>query len=58
MPIDVSAASYIPGVSLARGSDVSEPVIPAGSGAAGSGAKGFASSACLADLLSGAFVDS
>ena len=33
MPIDVSPASYSPGVSLARGSFTSDPVIPAGSGA-------------------------
>src|SRR6185436_14074466 len=48
MPIDVSAASYIPGASLARGSLASEPVIPAGSGAAGSGANGFASASFVA----------
>ena len=33
MPIDISPASYIPGVSLARGSLASEPVIPAGAAA-------------------------
>src|SRR6266566_4120220 len=41
-PIDVSPASYIPGLSLARGSFASEPVIPAGNGGAGCGANGFA----------------
>src|SRR5438128_3489462 len=41
-PIDVSPASYIPGLSLARGSLASEPVIPAGNGGAGCGANGFA----------------
>ena len=57
MPIDVSAASYIPGASVARGSVVSEPIIPAGRGGAGSGANGFASPFWLAGLVSGAFVD-
>src|SRR5579859_3315876 len=41
MPIDVSPASYSPGVSLARGSLASDPVIPAGSDGAVSGANGF-----------------
>src|SRR5215210_2868644 len=41
MPIAASPASYIPGDSLARGSLASEPVIPAGSGGADSGANGF-----------------
>src|SRR5205823_14877625 len=41
-PIDVSPASYIPGLSLARGSFASEPVIPAGNDGAGCGANGFA----------------
>src|SRR6266852_9792822 len=45
MPIAASPASYIPGVSWARGSAVSEPVIPAGRGGAGSGANGFAGGA-------------
>src|SRR6266513_1791553 len=49
MPIDVSAASYIPGASLARGSLASEPVIPAGSGAAGAGANGLAGAAGVAE---------
>src|SRR5437870_9923201 len=44
-PIDVSPASYIPGLSLARGSLASEPVMPAGSGGAGCGANGFAGGA-------------
>ncbi len=44
MPIDASPASYSPGVSLARGSFASDPVIPAGSVGAGSGANGFLSS--------------
>src|SRR4030095_5271309 len=57
-PIDVSAASYIPGASLARGSLASEPVIPAGSGTGGSGAKGSAFTSWLADLVSGVCVDS
>src|SRR5439155_25641257 len=56
MPIDVSPASYIPGVSLARGSVASEPVIPAGRGGAGSGANGFAPPFWVAGLVSGAFV--
>src|SRR5436309_12186692 len=54
MPIDVSPASYIPGVSLARGSLASEPVIPAGSGGADSRANGFPLP-WLAGLVSGAF---
>ena len=41
MPNAASPASYIPGDSLARGSLASEPVIPAGSGGADSGANGF-----------------
>src|SRR5215213_2517932 len=41
MPIAASPASYSPGDSLARGSLASEPVIPAGSGGADSGANGF-----------------
>src|SRR6267378_433043 len=57
MPIAASPASYIPGVSLARGSLGSEPVIPAGRGGAGSGANGFAPPFWLAGLVSGAFVD-
>src|SRR4030081_2470128 len=57
MPIDASPASYIPGVSLARGSLASEPVIPAGRGGAGSGANGFAPPFWLAGLVSGAAVD-
>src|SRR5215210_9137039 len=52
MPIAASPASYIPGDSLARGSLASEPVIPAGSGGADSGANGFAPS-WLAGLDSG-----
>src|SRR6266853_188289 len=44
MPIDASPASYSPGVSLARGSFASDPVIPGGSVGAGSGANGFLSS--------------
>src|SRR5713226_1275422 len=58
MPNDVSPASYMPGVSLARGSIASEPVIPAGRGGAGSGANGFAPPFWLAGLVSGALVDS
>src|SRR6266403_2795595 len=54
-PIDVSAASYIPGASLSRGSLASEPVIPAGSGAAGSGANGFSSPSCLVGFVSAGF---
>src|SRR4051812_15903228 len=57
MPIAASPASYIPGDSLARGSPVSEPVIPAGSGGAGSRANGFPPS-WLAGLDSGAFMGS
>src|SRR6266550_792099 len=57
MPIDVSPASYIPGVKLARGSVASEPVIPAGSGGAGSGANGCAPLFWFAGLVSGAVVD-
>src|SRR6266852_9719442 len=57
MPIAASPASYIPGVSLARGSAESEPVIPAGRGGAGSGANGFAPPFWLAGLVSGAVVD-
>src|SRR5882724_12635869 len=56
-PIDVSAASYIPGASLARGSLASEPVIPAGSGAAGSGANGFSSPSLLVGFVSAGFAD-
>src|SRR5438445_11694559 len=41
MPEAASPASYIPGVSLKRGSLTSEPVIPAGNGGAGLGANGF-----------------
>src|SRR5207244_11486837 len=44
-PIDVSPASYMPGLSFARGSLASEPVMPAGSGGAGRGANGFAGGA-------------
>src|SRR6266576_7187530 len=58
MPIAVSAASYIPGASLARGSLASEPVIPAGSGAAGSGANGFFSPSSLVGFVSVGFPDS
>ena len=54
MPRDVSPASYIPGARLARGSAVSEPVIPAGSGGADSGANGF----WLAGLVSGVLMTS
>ncbi len=43
MPIFTSPALYIPGASLARGSLASEPVIPAGSGGACSGAIGSCS---------------
>src|ERR1700735_1362605 len=43
MPIDASPASYIPGVSLKRGSFTSDPVIPAGSAGAGCAANGFSS---------------
>src|SRR2546423_15686830 len=57
MPNAASPASYIPGVSLARGSAVSEPVIPAGRVGAGSGANGFAPPFWLAGLVSGAVVD-
>src|SRR4030095_4608803 len=57
-PIDVSAASYIPGASLARASLASEPVIPAGSGAAGSGANGFSSLVLLVGFVSEGFTDS
>src|SRR3979409_2450601 len=57
MPIAASPASYIPGVSLARGSAVSDPVIPAGRGGAGSGANGFAPPFWLAALVSGAVLD-
>ena len=56
MPIAVSPASYIPGVKLARGSVASEPVIPAGSGGAGSGVDGFAPLFWFAGLVSGAVV--
>src|SRR5215212_7187180 len=52
MPIAASPASYNPGDSLARGSLVSEPVIPAGSGGADSRANGFPPS-WLAGLDSG-----
>src|SRR6266851_5004725 len=58
MPNDVSPASYMPGVSLARGSIASEPVIPAGRGGAGSGANGFAPPFWLAGLVSGGLADS
>src|SRR5712692_3057563 len=58
MPNDVSPASYIPGVSLARGSAASEPVIPAGRGGAGSGANGFAPPFGVAGLFSGGLADS
>src|SRR5438132_14401480 len=44
-PIDVSPASYMPGLSFARGSLTSEPIMPAGSGGAGCGANGFAGGA-------------
>src|SRR6185503_4217417 len=57
-PIDVSPASYIPGASLARGSFVSEPVIPAGRGAAGSGANGFSSAFWSAGFVSAGFAAS
>src|SRR5712672_1713881 len=57
-PIDVSAASYIPGASLARGSLASEPVIPAGRGGAGSGANGFFSPSPLVGFVSVGFPDS
>src|ERR1700694_2373715 len=57
MPIAASPASYIPGVSLARGSLASEPVMPAGRGGAGAGANGFAPPFWSAGLVSGAFVD-
>src|SRR5437899_1042593 len=53
MPRDVSPASYIPGLSLKRGSFASEPVIPAGSGGAGCGANGFAGCAA-AGVVDGA----
>ncbi len=43
MPIAASPASYSPGVSLARGSFASDPVIPGGSAGAGCGANGFSS---------------
>src|SRR6266404_5493951 len=49
MPIAASPASYIPGDNFARGSLMSEPVMPAGSGGAGCGAKGFAGAAGVAD---------
>ena len=58
MPFDTSPASYIPGVSLARGSLASEPVIPAGSGGAGSGANGFSSAFFWSGLAFAAFVGS
>ena len=45
MPIEVSPASYAPGVSFVRGSFASEPVMPAGSGGAGYGANGFSGGA-------------
>src|SRR6266545_3962296 len=57
-PIDVSAASYIPGASLARGSLASEPVIPAGSAAAGAGANGFSSPSLVVGFVSAGFADS
>src|SRR4051812_13181096 len=41
MPIAASPALSIPGDRRLRGSPVSEPVIPAGSGGADSGANGF-----------------
>jgi hypothetical protein len=58
IPIDTSPASYIPGVSLVRGSLASEPVIPAGSGDAGSGANGSASAFFWSGLASAGFVGS
>src|ERR1041384_848197 len=48
-PIDVSPASYTPGVNFARGSFASEPVMPAGSGGAGCGANGFSGCAGVGD---------
>src|ERR1044072_8059733 len=48
MPIAVSPASKIPGVNFARGSLTSEPVIPGGSGCAGSGANGSVGSSLVA----------
>src|SRR5262245_39771984 len=57
MPIAASPASYIPGLSEARGSVASDPVMPAGNGGAGWGANGFAG-AGLAGLVSAGFADS
>jgi hypothetical protein len=48
-PIEVSPASYTPGVSFARGSFASDPVMPAGSGGAGCGANGFSGCAGVGD---------
>src|SRR6266705_1237230 len=56
-PIDVSAASYIPGASLARGSLASEPLTPAGSGAAGSGANGFSTPCLLVGFVAAGLAD-
>src|SRR6266536_891365 len=56
-PRAASPASYIPGVSLKRGSLASEPVIPAGSGGADSRPNGFPPPG-LAGLVSGDFEDS
>src|SRR5687768_5383932 len=53
-PIAVSPASYIPGASLARGSLASEPVMPAGSGGAGTRANGFSG----VGFVSAGFADS
>src|SRR4030095_6112240 len=55
MPIAAAPASKTPGASVARGSLMSEPVIPAGNGCGCSGANGFACS-CL--VLSGVFAAS
>src|SRR5712692_10379857 len=44
-PRAASPASYMPGLSFARGSLTSEPVMPVGSGGAGWGANGFAGGA-------------
>src|SRR5260370_42187752 len=49
MPIAASPASYMPGLSFARGSLASEPVMPAGNGGAGCGANGFTGAAGVAD---------
>ena len=55
MPMEVSPASYRPGVSLARGSLASEPLMPDGRAGAGSGIKGlsFSSSSSAADWSAG-----